>query len=250
MDCDLEEPPEVIPRLYAKAGEGYDVVLTRRTRRSQSRLRGALSRTYFRARNVFLGTRTGAEHGTLSLLSRKVVDSFLTLRDKDREYLIALDWLGYRHATIEFDRQQRYEGQSAYTAGRLLRVAIDGMFFHTTTLLRWIVLLGFVVALAGAGLIAYSLFTYLTSDPLPGYTSIVMLLVLLCGFIIISVGVIGLYVGKIFEQVKGRPLFIVDEGVGGGERTRPPTLLTDEAAVERALQARVAPETRTPARDE
>ena len=241
MDCDLEEPPEVIPRLYAKAREGYDIVHTRRSRRSQSALRGALSRAYFRVRNVFLGTHTGAEHGTLSILSRKVVDSFLTLRDKDREYLIALDWLGYRHTTIEFDREERYEGRSSYTVGRLMRVAVDGMFFHTTTLLRWIVFLGFLVALAGAGLIAYSLYTYVTSDPLPGYTSIVMLLVLLCGFIIISVGVIGLYVGKIFEQVKGRPLFIVDQGVGGGgDRPGAPALLTDEAAIQRALEAQAA----------
>ena len=153
----------------------------------------------------------------------------------------ALSEMCHRHTSIEVCREERNDSLRACTAGRLMRVAVEGMFCHTTALLRWIVFVGFFVALAGAGLIAYSLYTYVTSDPLPGYTSIVMLLVLLCGFIIISVGVIGLYVGKIFEQVKGRPLFIVDQGVGGGDdRPGAPALLTDEAAIQRALEAQGA----------
>ncbi len=89
------------------------------------------------------------------------------------------------------------------------------MFFRTTVLLRWIVLLGFVVALAGCALGAYAIFSRYVEDTPPGYTSIVVLLVLLSGFIIISLGVVGLYVGRIFDQVKGRPLFVVDEQIDG-----------------------------------
>jgi glycosyltransferase involved in cell wall biosynthesis len=209
MDCDLQEPPEAISRLYAKAREGYDIVHTRRVDRP-SRSRRLLGGAYFRLRNFFLGTRTGVDQGTLSILSRKVVEAFLQLRDQHREYLIALDWLGYHHATIEFDAAKRHAGASSYTPRRLLRVAVDGMFFQTTVLLRWIVAVGFAVTAAGLALAAYYLYVYFTSDPLPGYTSLAVLILVLAGFVIASLGVIGLYVGKVFEQVKGRPLFVVD----------------------------------------
>ncbi len=210
MDCDLQEPPEAIPALHRKALEGFDIVHTRRARRHQSVLRRVAGRTYFKVRNVLLDTETGTDHGTLSILSRKVVDAFLSLRDKDREYLAVLDWLGYDHATVEFEHAPRHHGRSSYTLRGLVRVAVDGLFFQTTILLRWIVLLGFVVAFSGACLAAYYLFSYFVTDPLPGYTSLAVLLLVLSGFIIISMGVIGLYVGKVFEQVKGRPLYLID----------------------------------------
>jgi dolichol-phosphate mannosyltransferase len=107
------------------------------------------------------------------------------------------------------------ESPSAYGLRELVGVALDGMFFRTTVLLRWIVLLGFLVALAGFGLGAYAIFSRYVEDTPPGYTSIVVLLVLLSGFILISLGVVGLYVGRIFDQVKGRPLFVVDEQIDG-----------------------------------
>ncbi len=217
MDCDLEEPPEEIPRLYAKAQEGFDVVHTRRRRRRGSPLRTLAGRAYFRARNRFTGSSTGLDHGTLSILSRKVVDSFLTLRDRDREYLAALDWLGFEHATIEFDRRERPHGRSAYTLPRLLRVASDGLFFQTTVLLHAIVLLGFAIALLGAGLAAYWVIVFLVADPPSGFTSVAVLLLLLTGFLITSLGVVGLYVGKIFEQVKTRPLYLIDEQIKDGQ---------------------------------
>ena len=101
MDCDLQEPPEEIPRLYAKAQEGYDIVYTRRSGSPESRFRAAAGRIYMRLRRFVLRTGDATNAGTLSILSRKVVDSFLTLRDKDREYLIVLEWLGFQHATID-----------------------------------------------------------------------------------------------------------------------------------------------------
>jgi dolichol-phosphate mannosyltransferase len=217
MDCDLQEPPEVIPELYAKAVQGFEIVHTRRLRRRQTLVRRVAGRAYFRLRNVLLDTESGTDHGTLSMLSRKVVDAFLSLRDQDREYLGVLDWLGYSTATVEFEHAPRHEGTSSYTWRKLMRVAVDGLFFQTTILLRWIVLLGFLVALAGAGLAAYYLFAYFVTDPLPGYTSLAVLLLVLSGFIIISMGVIGLYVGKVFEQVKGRPLYLIDARAVHGE---------------------------------
>ena len=214
MDCDLQEPPEEIARLYAKAQEGYDIVRATRQGRRHSAFRRMSASLYRR----MLSEREGGEieFSTLSIISRKVVHAFLELRDRDREYQLVLDWLGFSQATISFAHAEREgDSPSAYGLRELVRVALDGMFFRTTVLLRWIVLLGFVVALLGGLLALYAIYSRYVEDTPPGYTSIVVLLVLLSGFIIISLGVVGLYVGRIFDQVKGRPLFVVDEQIDG-----------------------------------
>ena len=215
MDCDLQEPPEQIARLYAKAQEGYEIVRATREGRRHSAFRRVSATLY---RRMLSERENGGdiEFSTLSIISRKVVDAFLQLRDRDREYQLVLDWLGFSQATISFPHAEREgESPSAYGLRELVGVALDGMFFRTTVLLRWIVLLGFVVALAGFGLGAYAIFSRYVEDTPAGYTSIVVLLVLLSGFILISLGVVGLYVGRIFDQVKGRPLFVVDEQIDG-----------------------------------
>ena len=214
MDCDLQEPPEEIARLYAKAREGYEIVRATREGRRHSAFRRMSASLYRR----MLSEREGGEieFSTLSIISRKVVDAFLQLRDRDREYQLVLDWLGFSQATISFAHADRAgDSPSAYGLRELVRVALDGMFFRTTVLLRWIVLLGFVVALLGGLLGLYAVYARYVEDSPPGYTSIVVLLVLLSGFTIISLGVVGLYVGRIFDQVKGRPLFVVDEQIDG-----------------------------------
>ena len=217
MDCDLQEAPEEIPRLYATAREGYDIVYTARDRGRG--LRALASRSYVKLRNVFLQSNANTEHGMLSILSRKVVDAFLRLRDRDREYRIMLDWLGFRHATIQVDRAERHDGRSSYSLRRLLRVAADGMFFQTTVLLRWIVFLGFTVAFGGLALATYDVIVYFGGENPSGYTSLAVLILVLGGLILTSMGVIGLYVGRIFEQVKERPLYLIDDAVEApGER--------------------------------
>jgi len=105
----------------------------------------------------------------------------------------------------------RPSGESAYTLRALVRLAVDGFFFETTVLLTWSVLLGFAVAFARAGLATFFLVSYFVLEPLPGFTSLAVLILLVGGFIIISTGVTGLYIGKLFEQVKKRPLFVISE---------------------------------------
>jgi dolichol-phosphate mannosyltransferase len=211
MDCDLQEPPELIPRLYAKAQEGYDIVRTTRRGRRHSAPRRWGGRIY---RELFLESGGDAEYSTLSLISRKVADAFLTLGDRDREYLLMLDWLGFSSATVEFQHADRHAGATTYTLRRLLRVAFDGMFFRTTVLLRLIVAAGFMVALAGSALGAFYIYDKLVSDSSPpGYTSLAVLMLLLSAAILTSLGVVGLYVGRIFEQVKNRPMFVVAEEI-------------------------------------
>jgi glycosyltransferase involved in cell wall biosynthesis len=216
MDCDLQEAPEDIPRLWAAAREGYQVVRTIRRGRHHPPLKRLGSRVY---RRLTLESDTSPDYSTLSLISRQVIDAFLRLRDKDREYMIALDWLGFDATTVEIDHAERHEGKSAYTFGRLIRVALDGMFFRSTVLLRVVVLVGFLVALTGIMVAGFEVVSYFAepNNSVPGYTSLAVLLLVLAGFIIVSIGVVGLYVGRIFEQVKDRPLFVIDARAEGAE---------------------------------
>jgi dolichol-phosphate mannosyltransferase len=210
MDCDLQDPPESIPELYEKAQEGYDVVFARRIADRRSFSRGLASAAYFRMLNTALGTSFDSGYGNFSLISRKVRDEFLRVRDTDRHYLMILRWLGFTTTSVDFRQEPRYAGKSAYTVGMLLRFALDGHFFQTTTLLRWIVYVGFVISAVGVILSGFFVVNYFVGDPYPGWTSLGVLLLLLAGFIIVSTGVTGLYVGKIFVQAKNRPLYVVD----------------------------------------
>lgn len=223
-DCDLEDPPEEIPRLYAKAREGNEFVLSRRRVRRQSLFRKAGARVYRWLANLLSGTDMDAEYTNLSIVSRRVVDEVLRFRDQDRQYLLILLWLGFEHATIDVDQTERYAGTSSYSFGELLRVAVDGIFFETTRLLRWIVYVGFVVAALGVLLALLIAYGYTQRNPPQGWTSLAVLLLIIGGFIIASTGVTGLYVGKIFNQVKGRPLYVVEQRVGRDQSKEPPAV--------------------------
>jgi dolichol-phosphate mannosyltransferase len=224
MDCDLQEAPEDIPRLWAAAAGGYDIVRTIRRGWRHSAFRRWTSRAY---RRLTMETDVRPDYSNLTLMSRRVVDAFLRLRDRDREFMIALDWLGFDSTAIEIDHHDRHAGKSGYTLERLLRVALDGMFFRSTVLLRLVVLVGFLVASAGLLVAGLEVADYFLEpkNSVPGYTSLAVLLLVLAGVIIVSVGVVGLYVGRIFEQVKNRPLFLISEAVERRARTPSPDLL-------------------------
>jgi dolichol-phosphate mannosyltransferase len=220
MDCDLQEAPEDIPRLWAAAAEGYAIVRTTRRGWRHSRVRRWTSRTY---RRLTLETDVRPDYSNLSLLARPVIDAFLRLNDRDREFMIVLDWLGFDSTSIDIEHHDRHAGRSGYTLSRLIRVALDGMFFRSTVLLRLVVLLGFLVAGAGVLLAGFEVVDYFVepSRSVPGYTSLAVLLLVLAGFIIVSVGVVGLYVGRIFEQVKDRPLFLIEAETDSARHASP-----------------------------
>jgi glycosyltransferase involved in cell wall biosynthesis len=213
MDCDLQDPPEDIPRLYAKALEGHDIVFGRRTNKPTGRIRRGLASLYFKGLQVFTGARLDGQYGTFSVISRRVVHGFLEMRDQDRHYLMILNWLGFDTTSVDYDPAHRYEGRSSYSLPKLISHALDGVFFQTTVLLRWIIYLGFVVATIGIGLAVYFGVERVAGHAYPGWTSLAVLVLILCGFIILSLGVTGLYIGKLFDQTRGRPIYVVDRVV-------------------------------------
>jgi len=214
MDCDLQDPPEDIPRLLEKAAEGYLVVYGRRVSKAAALHRRLAAKLYFKLLEAFTGQELDGSYGTFSLIARPVVDAFLGIKDRDRHYLLVLRWLGFRSTSIEYRQLPRGSGESSYTLGKLVEHAINGLFFHSTRLLRWIAISGFFISCAGAGLaLYYALLSFMT-EQLPGWTTIVIIQLLLGGFILSAVGVAGLYIGKVFEQVKGRPIYLIEERLG------------------------------------
>jgi polyisoprenyl-phosphate glycosyltransferase len=213
MDCDLQDPPEEIPRLYARAREGAEIVYARRIGRRDPWFRRLASRMYFRMLNASLGTDFDPDYGNFTIISRKVRDAFLRFRDKDRHYLMILRWLGYEHASIDVAHAERHAGESAYTLGTLMRFAMDGLFFQSTTLLRWSTYVGFVASLCGVVLAGFFVVNWFLENTYPGWTSLAVLVLLIGGLTITTVGVAGLYIGKIFTQVKDRPLYVIDDVV-------------------------------------
>jgi polyisoprenyl-phosphate glycosyltransferase len=214
MDCDLQDPPEAIPELHRLALAGHDIVYTRRVGRKHSLARRGASAAYFRTLNAILSTELSADYANFSIVSRKVADAFLDVNDVDRHYLMILNWLGFRSTVLPVPQEERYAGRSSYTLASLVRFAFAGLFFQTTTLLRWIIYAGFLISAVGAGLAVFFVVNYFTTaHHYPGWTSLGVLLLLLGGFIIVTTGLTGLYIGKIFTQVKGRPLYVVGESL-------------------------------------
>jgi polyisoprenyl-phosphate glycosyltransferase len=218
MDCDLQDAPEDIPRLYAAALEGHDVVFTRREERGHSRARVAASRLYFRLMRRLFGGAVDPEYGNFSLISRRVADAIGRLGDSDRHYRAILAWAGFRQAEVRVEHAPRHAGESAYHLRALIRHAADGVFFQSATLMRYIVYAGLLWALAGVALAAYFVVLYVVGayDDPPGWTSLAVLILVTTGSVMVTLGVTGLYIGRIFRQVKGRPLFLVDEVLSGG----------------------------------
>lgn len=211
MDCDLQDDPGYIPSMLALAQNGADVVLTERRLRRHSMFRNLAARVYTKIVSVLSGNqRSRLGQGSYSLINRKVVDAFLELRDIHVHYLGTLAYLGFNQEVIEVEHSERFDGKSSYTFRELGRHAVDGIVSQSLRLLYLAVSIGmglFLVSMLG---VVYLVVSYFIRGALAGFTSIMVMILLTSGVVLMSVGVVGVYVGRVFEQVKARPRFIVD----------------------------------------
>ncbi|HEX5246672.1 MAG TPA: glycosyltransferase family 2 protein [Gaiellaceae bacterium] len=222
IDCDLQDDPADIAALYREARAGHEIVFSRRSNRDEGWFRRVAARAYFRVRNRLLDLDMDTEHGSLMLFSRRVAGAYLQVQDRDRHHALILHWLGFDPAYVDVRRGPRYQGRSAYTLRTLLASAFDGLFFQTSVLLRWIVYSGFAVVALGILLAAALVTLSFAAHPPPGWTSLAVLILVIGGFIILSSGVGALYIGKIFNQVKARPLYVIDETLDAATADRVP----------------------------
>jgi glycosyltransferase involved in cell wall biosynthesis len=215
MDCDLQDPPELIPTLIAKAEDGFDMVLCRRAQRNHSLLRVGAAKAYFWLLSSLTGHHIDGTLSTFSLLTRKVVTAYLRYSEASRHYIMILQNIGFNVGTVDFAHAPRACGKSSYSLLKLLNHAIDGVLLQSTRFLLWIVLFGISFGFAGFALAAGFSLQYFAFGSIPGWTSLAVLILITGGAVISSVGVIGIYVGKTFEQTRNRPLYIIDTELTG-----------------------------------
>jgi glycosyltransferase involved in cell wall biosynthesis len=212
MDCDLQHAPEDIPLLWAKAAEGYDIVLARTGPRCHAAHRN-LGAWAFQALNTFASGKKQIDTniGTYSLISRKVADAFLRLPEQQRHYLHILRWMGFSVGYVDVEHRERPTGTSSYTIAKLINHALQGSVSQSQRLLHYALGLGVgyvVAAFLAAVAIVIRWYTFGLRE---GWASVIVLILGSAGFILLTLGVLGLYIGAILEQVRGRPLYLIDE---------------------------------------
>lgn len=210
MDCDLQDRPEEIPRLYAKAHEGYDVVLALRGKRSDSAFKRIASRVFYRLFSYLSEMDYDGDAGNFRIISRKVVTNCRRMREQLRFFGGLVHWMGFPTGTIEVQHGTRHEGRSTYSFGKLWRLAGETIIAYSDKPLRLSIRFGFLMSLfAFAGGMFILVRALLYGSPVVGWPSLFVSLYFIGGIIISILGILGIYLGKTFDEAKKRPLYIV-----------------------------------------
>ena len=212
MDCDLQDQPEEIPRLLAKAREGFDVVFARRAERQDSLLKTLPGDVFGWLMSYLTGVKGDRAVANFSVIARPVVEGFRRFHERDRAYSMIIHLLGFRRAYVDVAHAARPTGKSSYTFKKLLDFAIQNVVAASTRPLRLSIRLGFYIALLSIALAALLVGRYLFAGvSVAGWTSLAVLITFFFGLLFMQLGVIGLYLGKTFDEVKRRPLYLVAE---------------------------------------
>jgi polyisoprenyl-phosphate glycosyltransferase len=216
MDADLQDPPEVALDMIAKWKEGYEIVYARRlSRDGETWVKLATSHLYYKAMSKLTAVKIPEKVSDFRLVDRKVVDAFKAMPERDRYVRGMFSWLGFRQTAVEFNREARAAGATKYNYRRLARLAMDSLVSFSDVPLKIALWLGVLVSLAavafGAFVIGSSL---ITKNPVPGWNSLAVLISFFAGANLFTTGIIGLYVGRIHNEAKQRPLYVVRQEIG------------------------------------
>ncbi len=215
MDGDLQDPPEVLPAFIAKWREGFDVVYAVRTKRKENILKRAAYAAFYRILRHLSYLQIPLDSGDFCLISRRVAEALRSLPERQRFVRGLRSWAGFRQVGMEYERDRRYAGKPKYTMGRLLSLAYDGIFAFSTVPLRIAVYAGFglsaIAFLGGLWVIYEKVFNRIA---IVGWASTIVVTTFIGGAILSTLGVIGEYLGRVYEEVKHRPLYVVQDKVG------------------------------------
>jgi len=210
MDCDLQDRPEEIPRLYAKAQEGYDIVLAKRGARCDPPIKRLTSWFFYKVFSYLTDTKYDGETGNFRIMSRKVVENFRRMGEQLRFFGGLVQWIGFPTASIDVVHAERFEGKSTYTLAKLWKLASETIIAHSDKPLRLATRFGFLMAFFsfcyGTYILGHAL---VYGSPIPGWNSLFVSLYFIGGIIIAILGILGIYLGKTFDESKKRPLYIV-----------------------------------------
>ncbi len=214
MDCDLQDRPEEIPNLYRKAMEGWDIVFAQRKQRNDRFVKRMSSKIFYSVFSYLTETKQDPTVANFGIYNRMVIDSVLSMKDQIRYFPTMVQWVGYMKTYIPIKHDERGEGKSSYNFNGLFKLAIDTIISFSDKPLRIAVKLGFLMSFVAFVVGIVYLFRYYAGHvSVVGYSSLIISLWFIGGVLITLIGILGLYLGKAFEKIKGRPTFIVSKSI-------------------------------------
>ena len=215
MDGDLQDTPEAIPQFVEKYREGYDVAYARRVRRKEPWPLKLCYFVFYRLMVKLSDIRLPLDSGDFGLMSRRVVDEVRRMPEHHRYLRGMRSWVGFRQIGLDVERAERHSGKSKYSISRLMKLAMDGIFAFSIVPIRAAALLGALVMLVSAIYVFYALYAKFFAHQSPqGFTGLIVAITFLSGMVLFFLGVIGEYVGRIYEETKGRPQYIIGRTAG------------------------------------
>jgi polyisoprenyl-phosphate glycosyltransferase len=235
LDADLQDPPELIPRMLEDWRAGCDVVYAvREQREGESRFKLATARWFYRLFDKLAQVELEHNSGDFRLLDRRPLDALLSMRERNRFLRGMTVWVGYRQAAVPYRRDPRYAGETKYTIPKMLRFSLDAISSFSHRPLQLATWLGFMISTLAFIAIPVVVVLRLSGSYLPGFSAITIAVLLLGGIQLIAIGIIGEYVGRIYDEVKGRPLYLVRSRVNiRDDEARAPALPASRAESQR-----------------
>ncbi len=212
MDCDLQDQPEEIDKLYKKAQEGYDVVLARRFERKDHFFKRFFSKLFYRTLGYLTGSHQDESVANFGIYSQKVISAVSSMRESIRYFPTMIKWVGFKSTKINVNHNDRLDGASSYNFRRLMDLALDIILAYSDKPIRLVIKFGLIISFGSVIIALIYFIKWLRGDVvILGYTSLIISVWLLSGIMISTLGIIGLYIGKIFQGVKGRPIYIIEK---------------------------------------
>jgi len=224
IDADLQDPPELIPALYQKLREGYEVVYARRrSRQGESAAKKLTARLFYRLLASITNISIPVDTGDFRIISRKVVEGLRRMPEQNKFLRGQISWIGYRQTYVEYDRAERAGGETGYTYRKMIRLALDGITAFSDAPLKGATLLGFTVSGIAFVVMLYTLYSrFISRDYEPGWASLMVSILFLGGVQLIAVGIIGEYLARLSANVRQRPLyFVADTNLPPASGTKP-----------------------------
>jgi polyisoprenyl-phosphate glycosyltransferase len=211
MDCDLQDRPEEVPRLWAKALEGFDVVRAKRVNRKDPKYRQIVSTGFYRLLSYLTDANQNPEFSNFGIYSRKAIEVVTQWQEESKYFPAIISWIGFSQSVLAVEQDPRFAGHSSYTFSKLVALGMNVIIGFSDKPLKFVMATGFLIALLSFGMTSFVLISHLMGAlTVRGWASIALSLWFLAGCLLFAVGLTGLYVGRILVEVKGRPTFIID----------------------------------------
>ncbi|MBH0161736.1 glycosyltransferase family 2 protein [Fictibacillus sp. 26RED30] len=222
IDADLQDPPEVIPTLVSKWREGYEVVYAKRKNRSGETFFKLLTAKYFyKFLNYMSDIEIPKDTGDFRIIDRKVADVFKNMTERNRFVRGMFSWVGFRQTYIEYERDERFAGETKYPLKKMIKFASDGIIAFSTKPLRFVMTLGFISVFISIFVLFYTIIVKLFGKEVQaGWASIMVAITFFSGIQLLSIGIVGQYIARIYDESKNRPIYIVRETVNVQEELK------------------------------